>query len=174
MVQFTNVSLNPNLSMTTFRKLQFILSYAFCKYSFKAIRLDSIFLILKLWSISSPPPTGTTKWSRHLVIWSRNHEYSVFSRNDLWSYNQRLSSEFKYVLRKVWGTQNRPTLRLDSHHCVLYFNLIKSTFNTYIYTHIHTHTSMHTTWHLSSQTKHTYLSTPKKGAKHIKETLAFI
>ena len=23
------------------------------------------------------------RWSRHLVIWSRNHEYSVFLRNDL-------------------------------------------------------------------------------------------
>ena len=51
-----------------------------------------------------------------------------------------MGSEFRYVLGKVLSTQNCPTLRLSSHHCVLCFNLIKNMFNTYIYTHTHTHT----------------------------------
>ncbi|KAL4619838.1 hypothetical protein ACB092_06G109700 [Castanea dentata] len=33
--------------------------------------------------------------------------------------------EFRYVLGKVLGTQDRPTLRLTSHHCVLCLNLDK-------------------------------------------------
>ena len=49
-----------------------------------------------------------------------------------------MGSEFRYVLGKVLSTQNRPTLRLTSHHCVLRLNLIKKMFNTYIYTHTHT------------------------------------
>ena len=49
--------------------------------------------------------------------------------------------EFRFILGKVLGTQNRPTLRLVSHHCVLCLNLIKNMFNTCIYTH--THTSIH-------------------------------
>ena len=38
---------------------------------------------------------------------------------DLWSYYQSLGSEFRYTLGKVLGTQNRPTIRLASYHCVL-------------------------------------------------------
>ena len=49
--------------------------------------------------------------------------------------------EFRYVLGKVLGTQDRLTLRLASHHCVLRLNLDKIMFNTYILTH--THTSIH-------------------------------
>ena len=79
--------------------------------------------------------------SCHLVIWSRNREYSVLSRKDLWSYCQSMGSEFRYALRKVLGTQDRPTLRLATHHCVLCPNLIKNVFNTCIYTH--THISIH-------------------------------
>ena len=52
-----------------------------------------------------------------------------------------MGSKFRYVLGKVLGTQDRPTLRLASHHYVLRLNLIKNMFNTCIYTH--THTSIH-------------------------------
>ena len=40
--------------------------------------------------------------------------------------------EFRYVLGKVLDTQDRPTLRLVSHHCVLHLNLIKNNFQ-YLY-----------------------------------------
>ena len=77
--------------------------------------------------------------SRHLVFqWFRNHTYSVLSRKVLWSYYQSMSSEFRYALRKVLGTQDRPTLRLASYRCVLRLNLIKNNFNTCILTHAHT------------------------------------
>ena len=104
--------------------------------------------------------------SRHLVIWSRNHEYSVLSRKDLWSYYQSMSAEFRNALGKVLVTQDSPTLRLASHHCVLRFNLIKNMFNTCIYTHIHTSIHLNIqSWHHSSQ--NTYLSTFKqKRAKY--------
>ena len=102
--------------------------------------------------------TGGCLRSCHLVIWFRNHEYSVLSRKDLWSYYQSMGLEFRYPLGKVLGTQDRPTLRLASHHYVLCLNLIKSIFNICIYTHTHTHyhTSKHTIWHLYPKT--TYLS----------------
>ena len=113
-------------------------------------------------------------WSRHLVIWSRNHEHSILSRNDHWSYYQSMDSEFRYVLGKVLGTQDRPNLRLASHLCVLRLNLIKSMFNTCIYTHTHTHTSIHLSiqhgiFHLI---QNIIIHLPKqKRTKHIKETL---
>ena len=104
--------------------------------------------------------------SYHLVIWSRNHEYSVLSRKDLSSYYQSMGLEFRYALGKVLGIQDHQALRLASRHCVLRPNLIKNMFNTCIYTH--THTSIHLSiqsWHHSSQ--NTYLSTLKqKRAKH--------
>ena len=44
--------------------------------------------------------------------------------------------EFRYVLRKVLGTEDYPTLRLASHHCVFHLNPIKGTFNiASIFTH---------------------------------------
>ena len=49
--------------------------------------------------------------------------------------------EFRYILGKVLGTQDSLTLRLVFHHCILYLNLIKNMFNTWIYTQ--THTSIH-------------------------------
>ena len=49
-----------------------------------------------------------------------------------------MSSEFRYAFGKVLGTQDRPTLRLASHHCVLHLNLIKNNFNTCIL-NSHTH-----------------------------------
>ena len=46
--------------------------------------------------------------------------------------------ELGYDLRKVLGTQNRPTLRLASSHCILRLNPIKGTFNfASIFTHTH-------------------------------------
>ena len=56
---------------------------------------------------------------------------------------RNMGSKFRYVLGKVLGTQDCPTLRLVSHHCVLYLNLIKNNFQ-YLYSKLtHTHTSMH-------------------------------
>ena len=78
-------------------------------------------------------------------MWSRNHEYSILLRKDLWSYYQSKGLKFRYTLRKMLGTQDHPTLRLASHHCVLCLNLIKSIFNTCSYTHTHTNI------HLSTQ-----------------------
>lgn len=103
--------------------------------------------------------------SRHLVIWSRNHEYNVFSRKDLWSYHQSMGSDFRYALGKVLGTQDHLTLRLGSHHCVLCPNFIKNMFNTCIYTHtcISIHLSIHS-WHHSSQNTYPFLK--QKRAKH--------
>ena len=40
-----------------------------------------------------------------------------------------MDSELRYSFRKVLGTQNCPTLRLASHHCVLCLNPIKGTLN---------------------------------------------
>ena len=39
--------------------------------------------------------------------------------------------EFKYALGKVLGTQDRPTLRLASHHCVLILTLLKTIQHSY-------------------------------------------
>ena len=46
--------------------------------------------------------------------------------------------EFRYVFGKVLGTQDRPTLRLASYHCVLCLNHNKIMFNTYVL-NSHTH-----------------------------------
>ena len=40
-----------------------------------------------------------------------------------------MGSKLRYSFRKLLGTQNRPTLRLASSHCVLCLNPIKGTFN---------------------------------------------
>ena len=86
-------------------------------------------------------------------------------RKDLWSYYQSLGSKFRYALGKVLGTQDRPTLKLASHHCVLCLNPIKNHLNTCILDS-HTHTNM------SSITlnNHTYPSTQTKESQ-TKETL---
>ena len=80
-------------------------------------------------------------------------------------YYQSMSSEFRYVLENVLNTQDRSTLRLAFHHCVLRPNLIKNMFDTCIYTQ--THTRIHLSiqpWHHSSQ--NTYPSLKRKRAKH--------
>ena len=100
---------------------------------------------------------GKLKWSRHLVIWSRNHEYSVLSRKVLWFYYQSLDSEFRYALGKVLGTQDCLTLRLASHHCVLCLNPIKNHLNPCILDS-HTHTNMHLENNMASLTLNTNLS----------------
>ena len=65
--------------------------------------------------------------------------YIAFSRGRTIDLTTRdMDSEFRYALGKVLDTQDRPTLRLASHHCVLHFNLIKNIFNICIYTHTHT------------------------------------
>ena len=62
-----------------------------------------------------------------------------------------MGSELRYGLRKVLGTQNHPTLRLASLHCVLCFNPIKCTLNTAsIFTHTHTHINTHLTHNMAS------------------------
>ena len=40
-----------------------------------------------------------------------------------------IGSELRYNLGKVLGTQNYPTLKLASSHCVLCFNPIEGTLN---------------------------------------------
>ena len=100
--------------------------------------------------------------SRHLVIWFRNHEYSIPSRKDPRSYYQSMGLEFRYALGKVLGTQDHPTLRLVSHHCVLHLNLIESIFNTCIYTHTHTSIHLSIQYDIFIPKKHTYPSTQTK------------
>ena len=70
-----------------------------------------------------------------------------------------MDSEFIYALGKVLGTQDRLTLRLASHHCVVHLNLIKINFNTCIL-NSHMDTSMHLTYNMvsSSQNNISYLS----------------
>ena len=90
-----------------------------------------------------------------------------------------MGSKFRYALEKVLGTQDRLTLRLASHLCVLCLNPSKNYLNTCIlnsHTHTHTHTNMHLINNMTSLTlnKYTYLSTKQKRAKHTKETLAYI
>ena len=53
--------------------------------------------------------------------------YSQEMTIDLTTRNMGL--ELRYNLGKVLGTQNNPTLRLASSHCVLCLNTIKGTFN---------------------------------------------
>ena len=113
--------------------------------------------------------------SRHLVIWSRNHKYSVLLKKDHWSYYQSISSEFRYVLRKVLGTQDCPTLRLASHLYVLRLNLIKNMFNTCIFTHTHTSIHLSIQHGIFHSKQNILIHLPKqKRTRHIKETLAFI
>ena len=69
-----------------------------------------------------------------------------------------MGSEFKYILGKVLGTQDCPTLRLASHHCVLYLNLIKSMFNTCILTHTLTSIHLSIQHDIIIPKQHTYLS----------------
>ena len=87
------------------------------------------------------PPNFCNGLETIYIASSRGRTFDLTTRD--------MGSEFRYVLGKVLSTQNCPTLRLSSHHCVLCFNLIKNMFNTYIYTHTHTHT--HTSIHLSIQ-----------------------
>ena len=71
---------------------------------------------------------GGEKRSRHLVLWSRNHEYSALTWKD-WSYYQSMGSEFRYNFGKVLGTQNCLTRGLASTYYVLRLNPIKGIFN---------------------------------------------
>ena len=65
-----------------------------------------------------------------ILQWSRNHIYSILLRNDLSDLNTRdMGLEFRYGFRKVFGTQNHPTLGLASFHCVLCLNPIKGILN---------------------------------------------
>ena len=68
--------------------------------------------------------TGAEKQrSHHLILWSKNHEYSALTWKDR-SYYQSMSLKFKYGDRKVLGTQPCPTRGSTSSYCVLYLNLI--------------------------------------------------
>ena len=51
-----------------------------------------------------------------------------------------MGSNFRYILGKLLDTQDRPTLKLVSHHCVLHLNFIKNMFKTLS---ILTHTLAH-------------------------------
>ena len=59
-----------------------------------------------------------------------------------------MSLEFRYTFGKVLDTQDCPTLRMASHHCVLYLNLIKN--NSIFVSITHIHASIHLNiqpWH---------------------------
>ena len=70
-------------------------------------------------------------WSCHLVFTMVVEPYnSVLLRKYLLGLTTReMGSELRYGFWKVFGTQNRPTLRLVSSHCVLCLTLIKGTLN---------------------------------------------
>ena len=80
--------------------------------------------------------------------------------------------EFWYALGKVLGTQDRLTLRLVTHHCVLHLNPIKNYSNTCMLDS-HTHTNIHLTNNLTFLTLNTYLSIypNKREPKVLKKTL---
>ena len=91
-----------------------------------------------------PQPSGPRRRktrSRHLVLLSRNYEYSAFTLKKDWSCYQSMSLEFRYDFGEVLGTQNFLTCRSASIYCVLCLNPIKGTFN--ICTLTRTHTSIH-------------------------------
>ena len=92
--------------------------------------------------------TEAEKMSRHLVLWSRNHEYIAL----MWkgrSYYQSMGLEFRYGDGKVLGTQPYQTHESTSNHCVLHLSLIKGIFNIVFY-NTHTHTNMHLTINMVS------------------------
>ena len=83
--------------------------------------------------------------------------------------------ELRYVLGKVLGTQDCPTLRLASHHCVLHLNLDKIMFNTCILTHTHTNIRLNIKHGIIHPKTHTYPSIKHKEPNHTHiQTLAFI
>ena len=76
------------------------------------------------------PWCGHNRKSPHSFCNGLGTIYSVLSRKDLFYLTTRdMGSEFKYDFGKVLGTQNRPTLRFASSHCVLCLNPIKGIFN---------------------------------------------
>ena len=56
--------------------------------------------------------------SRHLVLWSQNHEYSTLTWKDR-SYHKSTSSKFRSEDGKVLGNQPHLTHGSTSSHCVL-------------------------------------------------------
>ena len=80
--------------------------------------------------------------------------------------------EFKYIFGKVLSTQERPTIRLASHYCVLCLNIIKSKFNTCILTH--THTRMHLTYNMTSFIpKHISIHKVIKSQTHMRNPIIY-
>ena len=57
---------------------------------------------------------------------------AFFQERTFYLITKDMSSELRYGLGKVLGTQNRLTLRLASLHCVYCLNPIKGTLNTCI------------------------------------------
>ena len=85
-----------------------------------------------------------------------------------------MGSEFRFVLGKVLGTQDHPTLRLASDHCVLHHNLDKIIFNTCILTHTHTSIHLSIQHGIIHPKTHTYPSIKPMKPNHTYTTLAFI
>jgi len=73
-----------------------------------------------------------------------------------------MGSEFGYVLRKVLGTQDHPTLRLASYHCVLHLNLNEIMFNTCILNYTHTSIRLSIQHDMIHPKTHTYPSIKHK------------
>ena len=74
--------------------------------------------------------------------------------------------ELRYVLEKVLGTQDCPTLRLGSHHCVLRLNLDKIMFNTCILTRTHNSIRLNIQHGIIHPKIHTYPSIKHKEPNH--------
>ena len=62
---------------------------------------------------------------------------------------KNIGLKLRYGLEKVLGTQNCPTLKLTSSHCILCLNPIKGTLNIVIL-NSHTHTNIHLTINMAS------------------------
>ena len=95
--------------------------------------IKQIWWLPHMWTQGESPPSFCNGLGTIYIVSSRGRTVDLTTRD--------MGSKFRYILRKVLGTQDYPTLRLASHHCVLRLNLIKNMFNTCIYTH--THTSIH-------------------------------
>ena len=81
--------------------------------------------------VRESPPSFCNGLGTIYIVSSRGRTFFDLTIRDM-------GSELRYSLRKVLSTQNCPTLRLASSHCVLCLNPIKGMFNIII-RNSHTH-----------------------------------
>ena len=109
------------------------------------------------------PYVDTRGVATQFLQWSRNHIYSILSRKELLILLPEIwVRSLGTFLEKVLDTQDRPTLMLASHHCVLRLKLIKNIFNTCILTHAHTSIRLSIQHGIIHPKTHTYLPLNKK------------